>query len=680
MTAEPARRFLDRVPALVGTFAQAWLLVAAATWIGLALQRDAIAVFWPAAGALAGLALATQRGERRFAAVAGALLAIWGGNLILERPLLPSTVFVAGNLGEALLLVGVLERAFGAVRFDELRPVVAFLGLCVAAAGAVGAAVAGGLVASGFAASFRDVWRTWFTSHLVGLLTVAPAVALFAGGPRGWPAVLASLRDDGPILLLLAAAAYVMMAWMPQAGGLAILLSVMLMHSLLLWIAIRCDTAIAAVALVVLGVVTVWNARHPGDLADEDIHAAAAILVAASMWTLTLGALLAEQRRALGGAAESELRLRQAMQVGRAFAFEWDPISDRVERTDPSGIVGDVRIEPSAAFFERIDPRDRPAFERTLATLSARHPAYTVRYRYRRADGRTIWLEERAQAGFDAEGRMAVLRGMTADATERVEAESALRDADRAKDRFIATLSHELRNPLAPIRNAAEALRRLAGDGEAVARCHAMIDRQLRQMVYLLDELLDVGRISQGKLRLSPRPVGLEEVLAQACAHVGDQLEAAGQRVELRRPEAQVKLHVDPARLVQAIDNLLGNASKYSPAGAAIVLEASVEAGPAGETLVVAVRDEGIGLSPADVERVFDLFTQIEVPEAGSRGGLGIGLWLVRQIVTMQGGAVSVHSEGLGRGTTFTLRIPVVTPPAAAAGADAAPPEAQPST
>jgi signal transduction histidine kinase len=680
MTAQPARCVLDRLQAVVGAFAQAWLLVAAATWIGLALQRDAIAVFWPAAGALAGLVLATQRGERRFAAVAGALLAIGGGNLILERPLLPSMVFVAGNLGEALLLVGVLERASGAVRFDELRTVVAFLTMCVAAAGAVAAAVAGGLVASGFASSFRDIWRTWFTSHLVGLLTVAPAVAAVAGGPRAFRGVLASLRGDWPLLVLLAATAYVMMAWMPQAGGFAILLSVMLMHSVLLWIAIRCETAVAAIALVVLGIVTVWHARHPGDLTDEDIHAAAAILVAASMWTLTLGALLAEQRRTLSRAAESELRLRQAMQVGRAFAFEWDPTTDRVERTDPSGIVDDVQVEPSGAFFERIDPRDRSAFERTVGALSPGHPAYTVRYRYRRADGRTIWLEERAQASFDPDGRMAVLRGMTADATERVEAESVLRDADRAKDRFIATLSHELRNPLAPIRNAAEALRRLAGDGDSVARCHGMIDRQLRQMVYLLDELLDVGRISQGKLRLNPRPVGLDEVLAQACAHVADPLEAAGQRLDVRRPEAQVMLHVDPARLVQAIDNLLGNASKYSPAGAAIVLEASVEPGEAGGTLVVAVRDEGVGLSSADVERVFELFTQVEAPEAGSRGGLGIGLWLVRQIVAMQGGAVTVHSEGLGRGTTFTLRIPVVTAPALATGAASVPPEALPST
>ena len=669
MTAEPIRPALVRSRAVATTFALAALLVGVAAWIGLGLQRDGLAVFWPAAGAIAGLAAAAPRGLRRLAVLGGAALAVGAMNLLFDRPPVPSLIFVAGGVAEGLLLVVGLEHTVGGMRFNELRPVVAFFAVCVGVSVAVGAAVAAGLVGSGFAGPFVDLWRAWFVSHLVGLLTVTPAVATMARGPGTWRVMLVSLWGRWVPVALLALTAYLLMAWMPLMGGFGTLLSVTVLYALLLLIAVRCEPAVTAFSLLVLGAVAVWHARFPGGAMGDDVYSAAAVLVAASMWALTIGALLAQQRRALRAVTESELRLRQSMHVGRAFAFEWDPVTDRVVRTDPSSIVGDVRVGSSATFLDGVDPRDRPLFQQALASLSRHRPSYSVRYRYLRDDGRTIWLEERAHASFDEAGRMTMLRGMTADVTERAQAETALKEADAAKDRFIATLSHELRNPLAPIRNAAEALRRLAGEGDAVARCHRVIDRQLRQMVYLLDELLDVGRISQGKLRLNPRRVTLDEVLDQACTHVAAQLEATGQRLEVRRPDVDVVLYVDPARLVQAIDNLLGNASKYSAHGARIALDASVEAGEAGEgagTLVVAVRDEGIGLRSTDLERVFDVFTQLDAPDTASPGGLGIGLWLVRQIVTMQGGTVTVWSAGPGQGSTFTIRLPVEASPAAA--------------
>ena len=664
MTTEPTTAPPARSGAVLGTCVLTALLVGAATWVGLGLPRDGLAVFWPAAGAIAGLAAAAPPGARRLAALAGAALAVGGLNLLFDRPTLASVIFVAGSLGEALLVVEALERAVGGMRFDALRPVVAFLATCATAALAVGAAVAACLVAIGFAGPFGDLWRSWFVSHLVGLLTVAPAAAMLASGPR-MPrrGLAAALLGRWAPVAALAAAAYLMMAWMPRAGGFGTLLTVTVLYGLLLWIAVRGEPAVTALALLALGAVAVWHAGSPGGALGDDVYAAAAVLVAASMWALGLGALLAQQRRSLRAATESELRLRQAMQVGRAFAFEWDPVADRVVRADPGGIVAsDAPIESGGDFLAGIDPRDRARFEHALASLAPHRPSYAVRYRYVRDDGRTIWLEERAHASFDEAGRMATLRGMAADVTERAQAQIALEEADAAKDRFIATLSHELRNPLAPIRNAAEALRRLAGDAGLGARCHRVIDRQLRQMVYLLD----VGRISQGKLRLSPRPVTLDDVLDQACTHVAPQLESARQHLEVRRPDVEVGLYVDPARLVQAIDNLLGNASKYSPPGARIGLDVRVEPDGDADTLVVAVRDEGVGLAPGDLERVFDMFTQLGAPHGTSPGGLGIGLWLVRRIVTLMGGTVAASSPGPGRGATFTVRLPTGVPPGAA--------------
>lgn len=674
MTTEPDGPLHPDRRAAAGSFALATLLTAVAAWLGLGLQRDGIAVFWPAAGALAGLMAATPRGVRRVAAFGGASVALGAANALLGRSPAVSLVFLSANLGEGLLVAVLLARASGGMRFDALRPVVAFLLACAVAPAAVGAVAATALVATGFSGEWSGAWRSWFLGHGVGLLTVAPAVAMFAApagprGPRGrlWAAFAGHWRDAARIALL-AAVAHGLMGWMPQAGGLGTLVTTAVLYALLLWIVVRGEPSVSGVALLVLAAVVVWHGRYPGGAMGDDPYPPAILLVAASMWTLTLGALLSEQRRTLRAVSDSELGLRQAMQVGRAFAFDWDPIVDRVERTDTSGVLGGIHVESSVTYFEGIDPRDRLRFEQTLAALTPQRPSYLIRYRYRRVDGRTIWLEERALARFDASGRMVRLQGMSADVTERQEAVVALREADSAKDRFIATLSHELRNPLAPIRNASEILRRLAGRDEAVARCHAIIDRQLRQMVYLLDELLDVGRISQGKLRLAPRRIDLSEVLEPACANLREPLEELGQRLEVEAPAGPVRLMADPVRLVQAIGNLLGNASKYSPRGARIGLQVTVEPGDGRDVLVVAVRDEGVGLAEADTERVFDMFSQLEPPDGATRGGLGIGLWLVRQIVTMQGGTVTACSDGPGRGSVFTIRLPVVEPPEGAGG------------
>lgn len=252
---------------------------------------------------------------------------------------------------------------------------------------------------------------------------------------------------------------------------------------------------------------------------------------------------------------------------------------------------------------------------------------------------------------------------LEAEIAERRRAEERLRDADRRKDEFLATLAHELRNPLAPIRNALQLLR--SGSIEVTADALTVMERQLRQLVRLIDDLLDVARITRGKLDMRKQPVPLRTVLEDAIAAVRPSIEAAGQQLVVDLQDAGHDLDADPERLTQVFANLLNNACKYSPAGARV----SLRARSSGNLAAVEISDEGIGIPPDQLEQIFELFVQADTSLERARGGLGIGLTLVRQLVHMHGGSVSAQSQGSGRGSTFTVQLPLcaaATPPASA--------------
>ncbi|HEX4608790.1 MAG TPA: hybrid sensor histidine kinase/response regulator [Urbifossiella sp.] len=238
---------------------------------------------------------------------------------------------------------------------------------------------------------------------------------------------------------------------------------------------------------------------------------------------------------------------------------------------------------------------------------------------------------------------------------ELVRANEALRDEDRRKNDFIAMLAHELRNPLAPIRNALEIMRLTANDPEAVERSRAMLERQVGQMVRLIDDLLDVSRITTGKLRVQSEPTTLGAVIEAAVEISRPALDKAGVKFSLDLPPDQLPLNGDRVRLAQVFSNLLNNAAKYTPEGGAVSLTVARD----GTEAVVRVRDTGVGI-PADVlPRVFDLFTQVDRSLNRSQGGLGIGLALVHRLVHLHNGSVAAHSDGPGAGAEFTVRLPL---------------------
>lgn len=261
--------------------------------------------------------------------------------------------------------------------------------------------------------------------------------------------------------------------------------------------------------------------------------------------------------------------------------------------------------------------------------------------------------------GTAEEHRVAVLFH---DLTERKVAENALREADRRKDEFLATLSHELRNPLAPLRNGMELLRDTLDDPAERTLVLDLVDRQFGQMVRLIDDLMDTSRINQGKLQLQRKRVSLRRVLDDAAEAVRPALEARSHAFRLEAPSSAVVIDVDHARLVQVVGNLLTNAVKYTEPGGRVHLDARVE----GLDVVLAVSDTGIGIPPEAQSGLFEMFSQVHGPIDRTQGGLGIGLNLVKRLVELHEGTVTVHSEGLGHGARFTVRLPVVvkSPPA----------------
>jgi CheY-like chemotaxis protein/nitrogen-specific signal transduction histidine kinase len=253
------------------------------------------------------------------------------------------------------------------------------------------------------------------------------------------------------------------------------------------------------------------------------------------------------------------------------------------------------------------------------------------------------------------DGKFAYTRCFTRDVTRQWQAENALRDADRRKDEFLATLAHELRNPLAPIRNALELLRLDSRDAKLAEEARSIMVRQVNQMTRLVDDLLDVSRIAQDKIELRKERVDLAAVVKSAVETSRPLIDSAGHTLTLTLPSRPIVIDADPTRLAQVFANLLNNSAKYTQAGGRIQVEA--ERGE--RDVLVTVRDNGVGIPCDALAYVFDMFRQVDRSLERSQGGLGIGLTLVRRLVEMHGGTINAQSEGPGKGSEFIVRLPI---------------------
>lgn len=244
---------------------------------------------------------------------------------------------------------------------------------------------------------------------------------------------------------------------------------------------------------------------------------------------------------------------------------------------------------------------------------------------------------------------------LEAEVARRLRAEQKLLEADRRKDEFLAMLAHELHNPLAPIVNSLQLLRLSSDPSQALDNCRAMMERQVKQLTRIVDDLLEVSRWTRGVTELRPQVVSLSGIVQDAVATSKPLITAAGHSLELKLPPHELFVYGDPARLVQAVSNLLNNAAKYTPSGGRIELLVGAEAGKA----QLQVADSGMGIDSSMLERIFDLFARADNSLEQAGGGLGIGLTLVRQIVEAHSGTVSAYSEGKNRGSRFMVRLPL---------------------
>ncbi len=360
-------------------------------------------------------------------------------------------------------------------------------------------------------------------------------------------------------------------------------------------------------------------------------------------------------------------RLALAFAAANLGDWSWNAATDEVTLAPRSAEIFGIPAIPNLTWTRmqgliHVDDRDRArlAVERSVAT----HELYDAEYRVMRPGGAEVWVSAKGRAQYDVSGVAVSMFGVVQDITEKKQLEgelirraAELVEADRKKDDFIALLAHELRNPLAPVRTGLQMMQLGAGDATAVAKAQAMMERQLAHMVRLIDDLLDVSRVTRNKLHLQKKPVLLSEIVSHAVESVGPALAAAGHSLEVSLPDGPVTLDADLTRLAQVLGNLLSNSVKYTPDGGRIWLTSRLHAGE----VIVRVQDSGIGIPTKALPTIFDMFSQVDRSVERVTGGLGIGLALVKGLVQAHGGSVSVESPGVGAGSTFTIRLPVLS-------------------
>jgi PAS domain S-box-containing protein len=361
----------------------------------------------------------------------------------------------------------------------------------------------------------------------------------------------------------------------------------------------------------------------------------------------------------------AEGRLAIALEAARLGRWHLDLATWRLESSPTCRANFGRTPEERFTFddlFEAIVPEDRAMVKEALRAAIDGNQDYSAEYRVTWPDGEMRWIGARGRARYDAAGRPLEMDGVTIDLTERKLLEEALREKTRSlqesgqrKDHFLAILGHELRNPIAPMRNAVEILRVRGSDPAVLERVSGILGRQLANLTRLVDELLDVARIASGKVRLELNEAPLGELVDEAVEQVEPLMEARGHALAVRHAGAALMVRADRARVVQVLANVLNNAAKYTDPGGRIAV--TVE--QAGAMAVVSVQDNGIGMQREAQARVFELFSQVDGSVDRSLGGLGLGLNVARRLVEMHGGRISVHSDGPGQGSCFRVEIPL---------------------
>jgi two-component system CheB/CheR fusion protein len=647
-------------------------VLAAKLGFSLAFQARQVSAVWPPAG----LALAAVFWFGRRASP-GVLLGAFLANAMAEEPLWVAAGIAVGNTLEAMAAAAILRRFGFEAKLSRLRDALVLLAAATASAALAATIGVACLVAGGVqpAESLQSLWTVWWLGDALGDLVFSPFLLVWLSS-RGL-VFRRGASYEGPLLLAgLFAASMFVFVQTPPGPDLKFLV-----FPFLLWAAVRFGPPATATVTAMIYGVAVW-ATHmglgpfAGSGPERGLVQVQLFMGVVAMSGLLLGAIAAQRREAQESAQMSERRLLLALAAARMGVWDWDIRTGEVKW---SGELEPLHGLPRGgfqgtyeAFRSLIHPEDRERVEAAITKSVETRGLYESEFRIRGADGVERWTDARGQIVEDAAGRPARMVGVGINVTRQKRLEEELRgraqsmsEADRRKDEFLAMLAHELRNPLAPILHAAELLGR--SDPALADHARQIIRRQSEHLTKLVDDLLDVSRITRGTVRLEVRRVAAGDAIAPAIDTWRHLIGERRQELVLEIPEQPLWVDADPTRLAQVVSNLLHNAANFTPRGGRITLTLSEEDG----SVVIRVRDNGAGMDPEVLRTVFDLFVQGPPPVEGRPGGLGLGLTLVRRLVEMQGGTVEGVSAGPGRGSEFTVRLPAAAP---ASGEAEAPP------
>ena len=572
----------------------------------------------------------------------------------------------------ALVAVGLRRFASRSGRMETIREMVAYLLLTAFLAPGLAALAGAGLVTwHGGPKTFWLAWQEWWLSNAITGLMLLPLLTVD----------LRELRR--PTRRRIAEASLLIVA-LPVAAGLVFARSYDRSHThqahlywalpFLLW-AVRFGPRGTSAALLGVTSLSIWGASaglgpFAAHAPTQNLLELQVFLLAVSMPLLLLAALITQQRRTASALSDSRRQYRSVVEDQTEMICRFRPDGTYTFANRAYGET--FGLPPDEVGGGSIWSLVPPGVHGSRAELGAITPAAPIAAREVNvaAPGDVPrWQQWRERGFFDERGAVVEYQAVGRDVTDRKRAEdegreiaarrsaeAALRDADRRKDEFLAMLGHELRNPLAPIAIALEILRQAPAGSPDALWARESIGRQLGHMTRLLDDLLDVSRVSHGKIQLQLEPVDLGRVIANAVETTRPFIDSFGHTLTVHLPDWPLRIHGDAVRLTQVVSNLLNNAAKYTERGGR--LEVGVVTEGAGVRLYV--RDNGIGLASDALERIFDLFTQIPTGRHRAPSGLGIGLALVKRLVELHEGTVEARSDGPGRGSEIVVRLPTV--------------------
>ncbi|SFE96221.1 PAS domain-containing protein [Spirosoma endophyticum] len=379
--------------------------------------------------------------------------------------------------------------------------------------------------------------------------------------------------------------------------------------------------------------------------------------------TLLLGTAedITERMSTAQAIEESEKRLRLAIEATELATWEWNLDTGEVYWNEQHFRLFGMPPQPqpltAAVFMDHVHPDERERVSQLLQKAITERSAYNAEFCAIRDDGSTRWMSGYGRIVEEVNGKPRRLSGVMFDVDERRRAEDALKTADQRKDEFLAMLAHELRNPMSTLRSGLQILSLTDGKDETSRDTIAMMNRQTDHLVHMVDDLLDVSRISRGKIVLQKERVDLVEVVQAAAQSVRPLAEEQHRHLQVSLPPTPIYVAGDATRLTQVVTNLLANGVRYTDWGGQIWL--SLEHRDSGA--ILQVRDNGIGIATEQLTNIFELFVQVDNSYSRSKGGLGLGLTLVKRLVEKHGGQVAARSEGVGKGSTFTIHLPSLT-------------------